>query len=248
VLAALVAAAFAAFEGPARAFPGVLVTADGAARRVTSSSLVLMQHGGISIVTLMLESEGPLKPFALVLPVPSDVLSKQVKTLRRGTLGRVEAVSAPRFHAFYEQDPCDSADTEQAWEERLKARGPGFLAPPGLPPLDKHYAVSNDISVPVEPVFKDRAGEFRFGELRGKEPVALGAELGKLGYRASDAALERLAALARSGMKLLLAEVLLERVELSGGDRVQLGGIRYVTRKPLAALPESLGALNAGSE
>lgn len=212
-----------------------------------SSSLVLLRHGEISVVTVMVEYQGPPSPFALVLPVPGDVSLARLKTVRRGTLSRVEQITAPRFHAFYEQDPCNGTDPEQSWDERIKARGPGFLASPGLPPLDRHYAVSNDISVPVEPVFKDKESEFGYGELGGKEPAALGAELAKRGYVAKGPALAALAEARRSGMKLLLAEVSLSKVELAGSDRVQLGGIRYVTHEPFSTFLESVGASNGGA-
>src|SRR6185369_6019587 len=99
-----------------RAFPGMLVAKDGATHSVRSTSIVLMQHGGYSIVTLMAEVEGPLQPFALLVPVPADVTPSRLRTVRRSILARVESVSAPRLHAFYEQDPCDDGPVEQAWD------------------------------------------------------------------------------------------------------------------------------------
>jgi hypothetical protein len=231
----------------AAAFPGVLVAKDDAERRVRATTVVLMRYQGISIVTLMAEYEGPLTPFAFVLPVPADVAPSQVRTVRRSIVGRVESISAPRFHTFHEQDPCDSADTEQSWDERIKVRGPGFLATPGLPPLDRHHAVSNDISVPVAPVFKDRENEFRYRELRGADASALAADLARGGYRAAPSALAVLAQAVHAGEKLLLAEVLPERVELGGQNRVKLGGIRFWSRRAEPVLRESLGVENGES-
>jgi hypothetical protein len=229
------------------AFPGVLVAKDDAERRVRATAIVVMQHRGISIVTLTAEYEGPLTPFAFVVPVPADVRASQVRTVRRGVLGRVEAISAPRFHAFYEQDPCAGGDTEQSWDEHVKVRGPGFLAPPGLPPRDRHYAVPNDISVPVEAVFKDRENEFRYRELRATDADALAAELGRDGYRVGSVALAALASAVHAGQKLLLAEASPERAELAGGARVALGGIRYWSRRADGVLRESLGGANGGA-
>ena len=232
---------------PAGAFPGVLVAKDEAPRAIRSTSLVLMREGGVSIVTLLGEYQGPLTPFAFVIPIPSDVRASQVRTVKRSLLGRVEAVSAPRFHAFYEQDPCNGSEPEQSWDEHLKARSPGFLASPGLPPLDRHYAVSNAISVPVEATFKDAENEFRYRELAFEGPEKLRSALAESGYRIGDPALHALAAEARNGTKLLLAEVSLSHVELAAGDRVQLGGIRFFSREPLKTLPEALGALNTSA-
>jgi len=241
------AACLLALARPALAFPGVLVAKDDAPRAVSSTSVVLMRHGGVSLVTLFAEYRGPLTAFAFVIPIPSDARASQVRTLKRSLLGRVEAVSAPRFHAFYEQDPCNGGDPEQSWDEHLKARGAGFLAQPGLPPLDRHYAVSNAISVPVEPTFKDAENEFRYRELPFAGPEKVRASLAASGYRISDPALNALDAESHAGKKLLLAEVSLAHVELAAGDRVQLGGIRYFSRQPLTAIPEALGAVNTSA-
>jgi hypothetical protein len=226
---------------PAAAFPGALVAKDDAERSVSATTVVLMRYGGFSVVTLSAEYAGPLTPFAFVVPVPGDVRADAVKTLKRGVIGRVEAITAPRFHAFYEQDPCDEGPLEQSWDEHVKVKGAGFLAPPGLPPPDRHYAVSNEISVPVAATFKDHESEFNYAELGFDGPEKLRAALGARGYRITDAALASLGHELHRGQKLLLAEVAPARVELSAGGRVQLGGIRYVTREP-RALPAALGA------
>lgn len=228
----------------APAFPGVLVAKDGAERTVSATTVVVMRYGGFSVVTLSAEYEGPLTPFAFVIPVPGDVRANTVKTLKRGILGRVEALTAPRFHAFYEQDPCDEGPLEQSWDEHVKAKGAGFLAPPGLPPPDRHYAVSNEISVPIAPTFKERESEFAYVELAFDGPEKFRAVLAARGYRVAESALASLGREVRAGQRLLLAEVAPARVELSAGSRVQLGGIRYFTREVKAPLPEALGSEN----
>ncbi|HTQ04610.1 MAG TPA: DUF2330 domain-containing protein [Polyangiaceae bacterium] len=233
-----------ALAAPARAFPGLLVAKDGAERALSATTVVLMRYGGFSVVTLSAEYEGPLAPFAFVIPVPADVRANAVKTVRHGLLGRVEAVTAPRFHAFYEQDPCDEGPLEQAWDEHVKAKGAGFLAPPGLPPPDRHYAVSNEISVPVEPTFKDRESEFEYADLVFDGPDAFRAALAARGYRIADGALAALAREVRRGQKLLFAEVAPARLELTAGSRAELGGIRYFTHEPRVPLLEALGAEN----
>jgi hypothetical protein len=233
---------------PARAFPGVLVAKDDGERGLRSTSIALMRHRGLSIVTLSAEYEGPLTPFAFVVPVPSDVRASAVKTVRRGLLSRVEALSAPRFHAFYEQDPCDEAPPDQGFDEHLKAKGAGFLALPGLPPLDRHYAVSNEISVPVTATFKERESEFHYRDLVYAGTEKLKAQLIAAGYRVGDAALELLGHELRAGQRLLLVEVSLSHVELAADNRVQLGGIRYVSREPVTKFDEALGRTKAPGE
>lgn len=241
LLGALLFGALLTAGSAARAFPGTLVAKDDAARAVRSTSIVLMQHGGYSIVTVMAEIEGPLQPFALLLPVPADVTASRLRTVRRGVLARVESVSAPRLHAFYEQDPCDDRPVEQAWDEHIKATGRGFLTPEGVPPGDRRYAVSNAISKPVDARFKEQESEFTYRILDARTPERLVAELAQRGYHPPAGALAALAVSLAAGKKLLLAEVALARVELGTGDRIRLGGIRYWSREPVSSLPESLG-------
>jgi hypothetical protein len=243
----VLAACCACLARQALAFPGVLVAKDAAARSLRASSIVVLRYRGVSVVTLSTEYAGPLTPFAFVVPVPPDVRASSVKTLRRGSLSRVEALTAPRFHLFYEQDPCDQAPLEQDWDEHLKANGPGFLASPGLPPLDKHYAVSNEISAPVTPTFKERESEFSYRDLAYTSPDKLRSTLAAAGYRIGDAPLALLAKELHAGDKLLLAEVALSHVELSADNHVELGGIRFASREPVEKIEEALGAENGGS-
>jgi hypothetical protein len=240
-LGAWVAVALLAGSRPAPAFPGFVLAKDAAPRAVRSTSVVIVQHAGYSVVTVMTELEGPLLPFALVLPVPSDVTPARLRTVRRAVLGRVESVSAPRLHAFYEQDPCNADNVEQAWDEHLKPAGRGFLTPESIPPADRHYAVSNAINAPVEPSFKEAESEFRYEVLPFESARALAAAVLRRGYRAEAQSFAALEASSGPKPKILLAEVVPTRVELAAGDRIQLGGIRYWSREPVLTLPEGLG-------
>jgi hypothetical protein len=204
-----------------------------------------MQHAGISVVTVAVDYEGPLAPFALLLPIPKDVSIERVKTLKRGILARLDEVSAPRFHAFYEQDPCDGGRTEQRWDERIRVAGRGFLAVEGLPPLDRRYAISNEISAPIEPVFKGAENEFRYRRLEFDEPAGLARWLEQNGYVASDEVLLALRPYVGRGKALLAAEVSTAHVELAGDRRVRLGGIRYWSRQSFGSIPLTLGSANA---
>jgi hypothetical protein len=243
--AALVLLSILAFSGTADAFPGVCLGKDSAPRLVPSTQIVVMQERGVSVVTISADYEGPLAPFALLLPVPTDVSAERVRTVKRSIIARLDEVSAPRLHAFYEQDPCDGGRTEQRWDEHIKAQGRGFLAADGLPPLDRRYAISNEISAPIEPVFKGKENEFRYRKLEPASVAELSAALRDKGYAVSDAALQALAPYVGKGKALLLAEVLTEHVELVDAKRVKLGGIRYFTKFALGALPVTLGRQNA---
>lgn len=233
--------ALAAPSEPAEAFPAVYVGKDDAARIAHTTHVVVLRNRDVSVVTLMADYEGPLAPFALLVPVPSDVTAARLRTVKRGLLSRLEALTAPRFHTFYEQDPCETGAVEQRWDEHVRARGRGFLTPEGVPPLDGRYSVSNEISAPVEPVFKRAENEFRYETLEARDPAALRDWLAARGYRLRDASLSALTPHLGPERKLLFAEVDPRHVELGAADRVELGGIRYWTRRPLGALPATLG-------
>jgi hypothetical protein len=225
----------------ASAFPGIVVARDAARRVVTTTHVVVMLGPGVSVVTVVADVRGPLGPFAVVLPVPSDVSIPRLRTVKREFVARVEQVSAPRFHSFYEKDPCRSGPAVQAWEERIKARGRGFLAPSFLPPLDKHWKVPNDMAIATEPVFKGKESEFVYHVLAPRRTAELGRWLRRRGYRVSEALLEPVGPYLSEGRRVLVAEVELAHVELLGSDRVQLGGISYWSRQALAPIPSTLG-------
>jgi hypothetical protein len=223
------------------AFPGVVVAKDDAPRSLPATEIVVLRHAGFSIVTVAAHYEGPLSPFALLLPVPADVVATEVRTVKRGILARVEEVSAPRFHAFYEQDPCLSGAPEQSWDEHVRARGRGFLTPADLPPSDERYAVSNTMAVPLEPVFKSRENEFHYELFAPADGATLRARLAERGYLVTNAAVQSLLPHLGPDKALLFAEVDPAHVELVAPNRVDLGGIRWVSKAPLAALPVTLG-------
>lgn len=230
---------------PARAFPGVCLGKDGAACLVHTTHVVVLRDRGTTVVTVMADYEGPLAPFVFLLPVPSDVNPERVQTIKRGIVGRLEQISAPRFLTFYEQDPCHPGPVEQAWEERILASGRGFLTPAWVPPLSSADHEPSEPRVSKDPVLKGVESEFRYQVLATTEPSELLRVLAERGYRLSEPALRALTPHLRAGRRLLLAEAMPDRAELLGDRRIQLGGIRYWSRQPLTTIPSRLGLLNA---
>src|SRR5260221_11660900 len=91
--ASLVVAVAGLFGSTASAFPGFFAYKGG--RPVNRSAhVVLMKKDATTVVTVMPDYEGDLKPFAVVLPVPDDVKAEQVRTLRRDFVDRVDQISA----------------------------------------------------------------------------------------------------------------------------------------------------------
>src|SRR5687767_1712558 len=95
---------------PALALPG-FIAGKGETQRVSNSTqVVLLEKGDHTVVTIWADYEGPLDHFALVLPVPADVALSDVKTLKRDAVDHLDEISAPRFHEFWEKDPCEPGE------------------------------------------------------------------------------------------------------------------------------------------
>ncbi|HWZ87438.1 MAG TPA: DUF2330 domain-containing protein [Polyangiaceae bacterium] len=225
---------------PARAFPGFLASKKATDVKIHSTQMVVMKKGTTTAVSVMPDYEGPLEPFAMVLIVPADVTAERVTTLKREYVDRVDAISAPRFHEYWEQDPCDPGPVEQEWERNMKADSAGaFLGGGDMP--QGTQKVAKELSLDVEA--KKKEGEYSFS-LLGKDE-AVGAWLKSKGYTAPPGAEQAVAPYLQAGMRLVVAQVDPNRVELVGGDRAQLSPIRFWTEQPYDTIPNRVGLLNA---
>ena len=138
----------------ARAFPGFYAGKDGAERTSSSTQVVIMKNGGHTVVSVMPDYMGPMQPFVLVLPVPGDVQLSEVKTLKPADVERLEQLTAPRFHEFWEMDPCEPGKPEQIWERSLVARSDtDFLG--GSQMLEGTEKVPKEMKLKVDPTFRE---------------------------------------------------------------------------------------------
>jgi MYXO-CTERM domain-containing protein len=223
--------------GPAaHAFPG-LMASKGKPPVVNSTHIVVMKKGPTTAVSVMPDYQGSLEPFALLLPVPPDVTADHVVTLKREYVDHADMISAPRFHEFWEQDPCDQGPTEQEWQRNLKVSGSGFLGAPQPGFGEKKVAKELLIDTTV----KVKEGEYTITVLPpGTSPLGW---LRDKGYKPPPGAEQALAPYASQAF--VAAEVEVKRIELVGGDRAQLSPIRFSTEQPYDTLPVRLGLVNA---
>ncbi|MEO8183458.1 MAG: DUF2330 domain-containing protein [Deltaproteobacteria bacterium] len=239
-LASLLVFCFVA--APARAFPGVFA-GKGSARRISNATqVVLLQKGDRTVVSVWSDYEGPLDRFALVLPVPSDVKLSDVRTLKRDAIDHLDEITAPRFHEFWEMDPCEQGPPEQEWERDLSVKDPGinFLAG-GAPDLSGGNKVPPELLLDLTPQFKDGEYVFRlFTKLQ-----ALQSYLSSRGLALPEGSQAALAHYESQNMQMLVADVATSKVELAGARRALLSPIRFATRQPYV-LPSTLGLLSAG--
>ena len=228
------------WAAPASAFPGVFA-GKGPARRISNSTqVVLLQKGDHTVVSVWSDYEGPLDRFALVLPVPSDVKLSDVRTLKRDAIDHLDEISAPRFHEFWEMDPCDTGAPEQEWERDLtvKDSAVNFLAG-GMPDMSGGTKVAPELLLDLTPQFKDGEYAFRlFSKLQ-----ALKGYLSSRGLTLPEGSEAPLAHYESQNMQLLVADVATSKVELAGARRALLSPIRFATRQPYV-LPSTLGLVS----
>src|SRR6478752_7865953 len=87
---------------PAAAFPGFFASKKSEPIKTYSTQISVMKRGSDTVVSVMPDYEGPLEGFAMVLLVPADVTSEKVTTLKRDFIDRLDSLTAPRFHEYWE--------------------------------------------------------------------------------------------------------------------------------------------------
>jgi hypothetical protein len=226
-----------AFGSDAAALNGFFAGKAGPIKSHTTQ-VVVMKKADMTAVTVMPDYEGPLEGFAIVLLVPADVGPERVVTLKREFVDRLDALSAPRFHEFWEQDPCEPGPPQQEWERVLKVEGGGFL---GGGAITNNKKVAKELFLDLEA--KKKQGEYSFTVLdAGQDPVGW---LSAKGYKAPDGAAAAIKPYLGAGYRPVVAEVDPKRIELIGADRAQLSPIRYVTEQPFDTLITKPGQLNS---
>jgi MYXO-CTERM domain-containing protein len=229
---------------PAAAFPGFFASKKSEPIKTYSTQIAVMKRGTDTVVSVMPDYEGPLEGFALVMLVPADVTSDKVTTLKRDFLDRLDSISAPRFHEYYEQDPCDPGPVEQEWERNLKVQGAAGGELGGGAPTPEGTALKPAKELFLDVAAKQKEGEYKFTLLEAGADVT--AWLASHGYKAPDGAAAALKPY--SALRPLVAEVDPKRIELVGGDRAQLSPVRFATAQPFDTIPDRIGLLNAPKE
>ncbi|MDX2055374.1 MAG: DUF2330 domain-containing protein [Polyangiaceae bacterium] len=224
----------------AHAFPGIYVGKSGGERVAHSTQVVFMHNEKSTVVTWMPDYEGSLDAFALVTVVPSDVTAERVVTLKRDFVDHLDKLSAPRFHEYWEMEPCEPGEPEQEWERDLTAsQGTAFLGGGASFGSGGAKKSAKELFLNVNVEFKN--GEYTFHLLADDA----GAWLKARGYQPPADLGARLAPYLGAQMKVMVAEVDPKRIELVGGERAQLSPIQFWSESNVDTLPLRLGLGNA---
>ncbi len=232
--------------GQALAFPGFFVGKSSGKRVNHETHVVIMHKGDRTVVSVALDYDGPLDDFAIVMPVPADVTVDRVKTLRRESVDRVMTISAPRFHEFWETDPCDTAPVEQIWEQSRKAKASTNFLGGSSPMPQETEEVPPEMLMSFKPEFNE--GEYGATLLSEDEAKDVAGWLKGQGYQAPPGAAEALEKYVQQGMQVLVEKVDSKKIELAGGGRAVLSPIRWWTEKPFDTLATPLGLYSLGKK
>jgi MYXO-CTERM domain-containing protein len=241
--ATLALAVFSAAR-PAAAFPGFFASKKSEPVKTYSTQIAVMKRGPDTVVSVMADYEGPLEGFAMVMFVPPDVSIDKVTTLKRDFIDRLDTLSAPRFHEYWEQDPCDPGPPEQEWERNLKVEGAAGGPLGGGAPAPEAGALKPAKELFLDVKAKQKEGEYKFTLLDAGADVS--AWLTSHGYKPPAGAADALKPY--GALRPLIAEVDAKRIELVGGDRAQLSPVRFSTTEPFDTIPSRIGLLNTPKE
>jgi hypothetical protein len=234
-----------ALSGTAGAFPGFYAY-KGKKPANLSTHVILMKRDATTVVTVMPDYEGDLKPFVVVMPVPDDVKATDARSLKREFVERIDEISAPRFHEFWEMDPCEPGEAQQEWQRDLSVKsGAGFLG------MDfggdqsgedqPKFKPSKEMHLAVDPEFKE--GEEAFSLIPASAAANIEGVLKAKGYTSPEGTNQAVAPYVKAGMQFLVTEVDTKKMELVGSDRAIVSPIRYSTNKPVD-VDSTLGLLN----
>jgi hypothetical protein len=202
-----------------------------------ASQVAIARDGNRTVLTMANDYQGPVKDFAIVVPVPTAITREQVNVASPKVLERLDAFSAPRLVEYFDPNPCELP--------RPMMRGnSGRLmdAMPTAAPMERRR--SDALGVTVEAQFN--VGEYEIVILSAKQSTGLETWLKESGYRIPDGAEPLLRPYIRQQMKFFVAKVNLKEFDKSGFERLRPLQIAY--ESPKFMLPIRLGMTNAKGE
>ena len=198
-----------------------------------ASKVVMVRDGDRTTINMLNDYQGPLKEFAIVVPVPEVLKKEQVRTPYKALFERLDAYSAPRLAEYFDPDPCRPSTAEL---RRQNAPQPASMA----------AAMARDdaakkLGVTIEAQYT--VGAYDIVILGARESDGLEAWLTQSGYRIPAGASKALAPYIRQGMKFFVAKINLEEQVKTGSNL--LSPLAFSFRSEKFMLPIRLGMVNA---
>jgi hypothetical protein len=227
---AFMALLLASCAGQAQAFCGFFVGKADADLFNDASKVVLVRDGNRTAINMLNDYRGPLKEFAMVVPVPVVLRKEDVKTPFRALFERIDAYSAPRLAEYYDHDPCVP----------LPPRAPMAMAAPA-PAMKMRKDTASELGVRIEAQYT--VGPYDIVILSASQSDGLETWLLQNGYRIPRGAAKVLGPYIKQNMKFFVARVNLKEHEKSGDTFLPPLQFSFTSEKFM--LPIRLGMLNA---
>lgn len=226
----------AATAATADAFCGFYVEGSGAKLAADATQVTLVRSGTRTVLAMQNDYKGPLADFAIVVPVPVVLKEKDVKTLPKDVLARIDALGAPRLVEYWEQNPCPLPRVDDD-RYAMQVQGAAPMAAGGM-----GRAEATKQTVKIEAQFT--VGEYKILILSATEAAGLEIWLKQNGYRIPDGAEPLLRPYVESGSKFFVAKVDVKKVKMVDGT-AQLSPLRFSYDSEEFALPIRLGMANS---
>lgn len=218
------------------AFCGFYVAKADAKLFNNKSEVILVRDGIHTVITMSNDFHGPVRDFAMVIPVPVVIKKENIRVVDRRVFDALDAYSAPRLVEYYDENPC------QAMVQRSYARPMGSAT---LMDLDS-VAESNEDSFGVTVEASYTIGEYDILVLSATESTGLKDWLLLNGYKIPESAAEVLDPYIRSNTKFFVAKVNLDTVSGTGFDYLRPIQLSFDHEKFM--LPIRLGMANSQGE
>ena len=221
----------------ASAFFGFYVSkADGTLKNKTSQ-VILVRDGNRNVITMYNDFKGDPKDFAMVVPVPVVLEKKDIKVVDQQIFNILNDYSQPRLVEYYDQNPCNRYDREEAKADLSM----GYFEKTVNAPV-----ATKDKALGVKVEAKYLVGEYDILILSAKESSGLKTWLDENGYKIPAGANEVLEPYIKSNLKFFVVKVNeAEKKKLPGSF---LRPLQISFNSPKFMLPIRLGMANADGD
>ncbi|MFI5203777.1 MAG: DUF2330 domain-containing protein [Flavobacteriales bacterium] len=234
ICTAIILAAFTQFK--AHAFCGFYVAKADAKLFNKSSQVILVRNGNETTLTMANDFSGPVKDFAMVIPVPVVLKESDIKIAERVLFDQLDAYSGPRLVEYYDAAPC------------YKPVVYNYSSDSGVPTTSTKSAEAKDdiaydkkTTVTIEA--KYTVGEYDILILSAKESDGLKTWLTQNGYKIPESASDVLAPYIKNNLKFFVVKVNVAKQESTGYKELRPLQIKY--ESPKFMLPIRLGMANS---
>lgn len=227
---------FSLNSAPVHAFCGFFAGKADASLFNEASQVILVRDGDRSVISMLNDYKGPLKDFALVVPVPHILEEGQVQIGDKRLFDRLDAYSAPRLAEYFDPDPCPVGQHYVLMEMEDSAAMPMARASNKMKKeSDKALGVAVEASYSV--------GEYDIAMLSAKQSDGLETWLRQNDYKMPKGAAAALKPYVAQDMKFFVAKVNLKNQAKTGSQ--YLRPLQFAFESEKFMLPIRLGMINA---